>query len=411
MSRRKRKPVVVGLFLLAALTIHPGLTSAEEPESPEDPPAGSTDPILLASGAAGKNYLNLSLNGLITAGGSSEGDVPGLQLGSHDPSRRGFTLQNVELVFSGAVDPYFTAQANVVFVETPDGESEIELEEFFATTSRLPFGLQVKVGHFFTEFGRLNAQHPHSWDFVDQPLSHGRMFGPDNLRASGARVSWLMPTPFYSALDLTIQNAFGETLTSFGWTEGEEVFGRTMVPGSVEDLGDLLYVPRYAVSVDVTDNQTVLAGLSAAVGPNGTGEDGRTRLYGADLFWKWKSPRAHQGFPFVKVQAESIWRHYRADGTVADLEDWGAYAQVLWGFRRGWVAGGRFGRMGGDEGPTPDPFVEERWRSSANLTWFPTEYSKLRLQYNHDTRSDFDDADSVWLQIELTLGAHAAHKF
>jgi hypothetical protein len=67
--------------------------------------------------------------------------------------------------------------------------------------------------------------------------------------------------------------------------------------------------------------------------------------------------------------------------------------------------------MAGDEGPTPDPFTEERWRSSVNLTWFPTEYSKLRLQYNHDERSDFDNADSVWLQLELTLGAHAAHKF
>ncbi len=411
MSRRKREAAVADFLLLAAVAIHPGLTAAEESKESEDPPAKPTDPITVASGAAGKNYLNLSLNGLIAAGGSSEGDVPGLQLGSHDPSRRGFTLQNVELVFSGAVDPYFTAQASVVFVETPNGESEIELEEFFATTSSLPHSLQVKVGHFFTEFGRLNAQHPHSWDFVDQPLSHARMFGSDNLRASGARVSWLMPTPFYSELYLTIQNAFGETLTSFGWAEGEQVFGSTMAAASVDDLGDLLYVPRYAFSVDVTDNQTILAGLSSAFGPNGTGPDGRTQLYGADLFWKWKSPRAHQGFPFVKVQAESIWRHYRADGAVADLEDWGAYGQVLWGFRRGWVAGARFGRMGGDEGPTPDPFVEERWRSAVNLTWFPTEYSKLRLQYNHDARSDFDDADSVWLQIELILGAHAAHKF
>ena len=411
MLRKKRESVVAALLLFAATAIHPGLTGAEEPADPEDSPGEPTDPISVASGAAGKNYLNLSLDGLIAAGGSSEKDVPGLQLGSHDPSRGGFTLQNVELVLDGAVDPYFTAQANVVFVESPDGESEIELEEFFATTSSLPHSLQVRAGHFYTEFGRLNAQHPHSWDFVDQPLSHARMFGADNLRASGARLSWLMPSPFYSELYLTIQNAFGATLTSFGWTEGEEVFGRMMGAGAVEDFGDLLYVPRYAVSIDVTDNQTVLAGLSAAIGPNGTGEDGRTRLYGVDLFWKWKSPRAHQGFPFVKVQAESIWRRYRADGPVEVLEDWGAYAQMLWGFRLGWVAGARFDRMGGDEGPTPDPFVEERERASANLTWFITEYSKLRLQYNHDTRSDFDNADSVWFQLELILGAHAAHKF
>ena len=46
------------------------------------------------------------------------------------------------------------------------------------------------------------------------------------------------------------------------------------------------------------------------------------------------------------------------------------------------------------------------------LTWFPTEFSKLRLQYNFD-RSDLfpHDEHSLWLQLEFLLGAHAAHKF
>ncbi len=68
--------------------------------------------------------------------------------------------------------------------------------------------------------------------------------------------------------------------------------------------------------------------------------------------------------------------------------------------------------MGGDDGgEISDPFFEDRQRNSVNLTWFPTEYSKLRLQYNHDDRSSFEDADSLWLQFEFILGAHAAHKF
>ena len=172
--------------------------------------------------------MKVSFSGLFAAGASTESDISGLQPGSHDPSRRGFSVQNAELVFSGAVDPYFTAQANIVFVEAPDGETVIELEEFYAETSSLPANLEVRAGHFYTEFGRLNPQHPHTWDFVDSPLSHTRMFGADGLRSSGVRIAWLTPTPFYSEVFLTVQNAFGETLTSFGSTDGETVFGRPL---------------------------------------------------------------------------------------------------------------------------------------------------------------------------------------
>ncbi len=389
----------------------PAVTGSENANVGDEDDGPLAGEIELASDASGRNYLKLSLGGLFAAGGSSERDVTGLQLGSHDPSRRGFTLQNAELVLTGAVDPYFTALASVVFVESPGGETEIELEELYATTTSLPHNLQVKAGHFYSEFGRLNPQHPHFWDFVDAPLSHSRMFGPDHLRSSGARISWLMPTPFYSELYLAVQNAFGETLRSFGSVEGEEVFGRPIVERSVEGLDDLLYVPRYAFSLDLTESQTLLAGASAAFGPNGTGPAGRTRLYGVDVFWKWKSSRAERGFPFVKIQAEAIERRYRADDPDQTFEDWGTYGQVVWGFRRGWTVGARLGRMGGDEVPAPDPFHEDRTRASVNVSWFPTEYSKLRLQYNRDDRGVFEDADSIWIQLEFILGAHAAHEF
>jgi hypothetical protein len=389
-------PIAGGVLLCAAAAV----AEAEEPAAAQPPPPPPS------------NYINLSLDALVAAGGSTESDVPALQLGGHDPTRRGFTVQNLELVLNGAVDPYFTAQTNIVLVESPEGETEVELEEAYATTSSLPANLQVRAGHFYTEFGRLNTQHPHFWDFVDQPLGHGRMFGPDNLRSTGARISWLMPAGFYSELFLTVQNAFGETLRSFGFSEGEEVFGRRLAEGSVRSAGDLLYVPRWSGSVDLTDEQALVVGASAAFGPNATGDEGRTSLYGVDVFWKWKSSRAIQGFPFVKLQAEGLLRRYRAADPFERFEDWGAYAQAVWGFRRGWTAGLRYDEVGGDEGAASgEPAFEDRWRGSANVTWFPTEFSKLRLQYSHDGRTTFEDADSVWLQFEFILGAHAAHKF
>ena len=58
-----------------------------------------------------------------------------------------------------------------------------------------------------------------------------------------------------------------------------------------------------------------------------------------------------------------------------------------------------------------DLLRRQRWRLSPNLTWYPSEYSKLRLQYNYDKRKDIDDDHSIWFQFELSLGAHAAHSF
>ncbi|MEO8276164.1 MAG: hypothetical protein ABI639_08080 [Thermoanaerobaculia bacterium] len=380
-------------------------------------------PIPILAGGGGKNFLNLSVDGLFAAGSSTADDIGALEGGGHDPAQRGFTVQNVEMVLDGAVDPYFRAQANVVFQISPEGESVVELEEAYATTTSLPHGLQLKVGQFFTEFGRLNPSHPHSWDFVDQPLVNGRFFGPDGLRSVGARISWLLPTTFYSEAYLTVQNSQGETLTSFRGVPGETLFGREIVDRPVAAPNDFLVTPRYAASFDLSDTQTLLVGASAALGPNGTGESGKTRIYGVDGFWKWKPTNAFQGFPFVKVQGEVMHRDLDAaafdDAGVlvpgASFSDWGGYLQVNWGYKPGHAVGLRFDSVGGDTGEpgnVDEPALSHRFRISPVVTWFPTEFSKLRLQYNFDHGDALaQDEHSLWLQLEFLLGAHAAHKF
>src|SRR5215204_4922228 len=147
-----------------------------------------------ASGA----YMNIGLVSLTDAGWSTAKDVTSLQRGDHDPRVNGFTLPNTELTFDGAVDPYFKGFTNIVFKLGPDGETGVELEEAYLVTTSLPANLQLKAGQFFTEFGRQNPLHPHSWAFVDQPLVLNRMFGPEGLRSQGARVSWLAPLSQYT---------------------------------------------------------------------------------------------------------------------------------------------------------------------------------------------------------------------
>ncbi len=184
-------------------------------------------------------------------------------------------------------------------------------------------------------------------------------------------------------------------------------------------------MPRLATSFDLTSTQTLLVGASAAFGPNNSGPAATTRIAGADLYWKWKSPRASQGFPFVAFQAEAIQRRYDAATRPAGvdalvtlpsqlLKDRGAYAQLQWGIQPRVIAAVRAEDVGGDEVARPAFSVSDRInrsRYSTNVTWFPTEFSKFRVQYNYDRRAGFGHDHSVWMQFEFLLGAHAAHKF
>lgn len=363
--------------------------------------------------------IQMGLSGLFAAGGSSADNdaLGGLQAGGHDPNRNGFTVQNIELSLSSTVDNYFDAQANLIFLINAEGETVVEVEEAFLTTRGLPAGLQVKAGQFFTEFGRHNKQHPHTWAFVDQPVILSRLFGGDGLRSQGARLAWLMPMAWYSELYLGAQNANGETVTSFLFAPGETVGGHALIDRGAKKIGDLLYSARWLNGFDLSQTTSVNVGFSGLAGPNSSGADTDTAIYGTDLYLKWQPARSQRGFPFIAWHTEFLQRDYDA-ADVADpahetLKDSGGFSQLLWGFKPGWVAGLRYGYATADGNTAADPLRDDRTRISPNLSWFPSEYSKLRLQYNHDKTEHLTDNTnhSLWLQYEFSIGSHAAHTF
>ncbi len=401
----------------AKATPPPVPSPAEDPYAAYAAPAATRAP---APGLGGGSVIQLGLSGLFAAGGSSLDNeaLQNLQAGGHDPGRNGFTVQNVELTIGAAVDPYFDAQANFIFLIDAEGETVVELEEAFLTTRALPFGLQVKAGQFYTEFGRQNKLHPHAWSFVDQPLVLSRFFGGDGLRSQGARVSWLMPTDWYSELTFGLQNANGETVTSFLSNPGEEIGGHVLTDRSARNFADLLYSARWMNGLDLSDSISANIGFSALWGPNASGSDTKTRIYGADLYMKWQPAVTQRGFPFVSLHGEVLRRRYEAgdrlDPAREVLKDWGMFTQALWGFKPGWVAGLRWEYAAARGDTAFDPLRDTRKRLSPNLTWYPTEFSKIRLQYNRDWFQHLpgtSTANALWLQVEFSLGSHTAHVF
>ncbi len=393
------------------------LAEEAEPGEQQEPMAEAPAPP-----STGLRLIDISLDGLFSAGASSarESDLRLLELGAHDPKNRGFTVQNLELALSGAVDPYIRGDAFIVFQIDEEGESVVEVEEAYLTTLALPAGLQVKAGTFFSSFGRLNVQHPHAWSFVDQPVVSSRFLGPDGLRGPGGQLNWLLPTSFFAEVSFGVQNSNGETATSFRSVPGEEFAGRVLLDRDVRTAGDLLYLGRFSTSVDVTDSFTILTGASHVTGPNATGLEERTNITGIDFYGKWRPPVNERGWPFYTIQAELMTRAYEAAPQTLEgsflpgetLRDWGAYLQATWGFRTRWVAGMRFDWADAEGEAEADPLRAFRLRISPNLSFFPSEFSKLRLQYNWDRADHLErDESSLFLQFELLYGAHGGHRF
>ena len=367
--------------------------------------------------------IEASVNTLISAGTSSEDNegIESLQGGGHDPKQRGFNFQQAELSFAGEVDPYFKGEAHILFLE-----DDVELEEAFITSTALPGNTELKLGHYLTEFGRMNASHPHTWRWVDQPVVIGRFFGPDGSRAPGARVLWHTPLPWCSDVSFGAQNADNETMASFlGETshhhddEGEEEEGEEAIGGfpradrEAEDFDDLVFSARMQNRFGLSDDTGALLGFSGMVGPNAAGEDTQSAIYGADFTVTWEPDDHGHGWPFVEWQSEVIRRDYEAD---EDLEDWGLYSQLLYGFTPGWAAGLRVEYATGDgEGPEPreeDDARDDRLRLSPLLAYHPSENSRVRLQYNFDDADHLEDGDAhtVWLAFEFLFGAHPSHE-
>ena len=367
----------------------------------------------------------ISLNGLFTVAAFSDKD--NLNFGDHDPRVNGFNVQNVELHLQGTVDPYFQMDANLVtFIEK--GETKVELEEAYGTSLALPANLQLVAGQYFTRFGRQNRQHPHQWDFADQPVILNRVFGPDGLRGPGAQLSWLAPTPFYLELIASAQQAQGGIATSFLSQAGQTVRGYTLLDRPVQKPGDLLYMPRVVTSLDITDEVTAAFGGSTLFGPNASGPNNTTIIYGTDLYVKWKPVNHSQGFPFVAWQTEYLHRDYQAGPDIVNgipasrLKDYGLYSQLTYGFVYRWVAGFRVDYVNSSGGAPAAPFITtlvqrdlvgERWRLSPNITFYPSEFSKFRLQYDVDFAASRgrEAVHGVFLQAEFNIGEHGAHTF
>ena len=356
------------------------------------------------------------------AGGHAHGGAP-------EP---GFSLREAEIAFSGSVDPYFD-----VYTIFAVGDGAIEVEEGYFLTRKLLPGLQLRGGKFYSGFGYVNKQHPHQWDFVDQNLPYDMLLG-GSINDTGVQLTWLPSLPFYTQIGVEALQGDNEGFAAQLGGEASPFFDEK--PGPRLFTGWLKVSPNlgYSNAVQVGASYAFSRRHQALVAHDHEVEpvegeahvdeafQGDGQVLGLDFVWRYDSPRQYGRGDFT-LQAEYLRRvtdlslvgagEEAAAGETRKATQDGFYAQAVYGLASRVTLGLRYdvaGMTNRIEGGEESESYDDSRRFSANLTFNPTEFSRLRVQY---TRGDFavggarEKYDQVYVQFQMSLGAHGAHKF
>lgn len=323
-------------------------------------------------------------------------------------TNNGFNLNYAELSLHSDVDQMF--ELDGVFHFNTEG---VEIEEAYFTTTSLPAHLQLKGGKFKSDFGYINHQHQHLWDFADAPLVYTTFLSPEGLNNIGAQLQWLAPTPWYMMIGVELmQSGNGASFSN----ETFDANGTTVEAGTAPALA-IAYLKN---SFDIQDT-TVLLGFSAATGDAKSEEksfDGSTHLYGADLLVK----SYFDSYSYLSWQSEVMYRDISGKNVSTlpssdeQLKQAGVYTQLVYAYNRNWRSGIRYDDMfyndenGVDQSQTLDKYT-------VMAEYDPSEFSRIRAQYSHNNA--FTDAmtgniqtiDEFILELNFAIGAHGAHAF
>ncbi len=365
---------------------------------------------------------DISVTGIFAGSWYSEDSPEGLA--EVDPADTGINLQEIELGFQSVVDPYFRFDNFISFGE------HIELEEAYATTlGSLPINSQFRIGIMRSKFGRINLLHRHNQNFTTLPLPVAEFLG-EHFNPPSIEANFLVPLPWHTELSASVGIPDVET-SSFAKDE------------DTNNLGRLLYNLHLSNFFEIGESLGISIGRSFATGPNNTepGKGNRTNLYGADIFIKYKPTRSNL-YRELNLQSEFIYRDAETDE--GKRKDWGLYAQLVYRFAKRWNIGGRYELTNTDDpimmAMTQEPddheaepddheaelddhegeshvhegelgLLGKQQRISSMLTFNPTEFSKIRLEYNYLNRDFDENRHGIFLQFQHTIGAHAAHPY
>ncbi|MCE1248755.1 MAG: hypothetical protein LWY06_19110 [Firmicutes bacterium] len=322
-----------------------------------------------------------------------------------------FQLRELEIGIQGNIDPWTSMAAfvsvapgsvnsksskNLIYkrvktATSKHGDEEsgtsIDLEECYTNFHKLPLGLQMKAGKFLMNFGKDNLLHPHAKPYVDIPTVVNNYLGEEGMAGTGASLSAMIP----------LGRAYGEITAEAVNDENETTF-------SGGTSGKVLYNGHAKLFTDLSESSNIEAGYSYMTGFNNEDATRLSKLQGVDLTYRWR-PLQRGRYNSVLVRGEHFWSsRENTEGRYINTKGYYGFAQYQ--LNRNWYIGTRY-----DYSEYPYTSKLHEKSISGILTYYPTEFSYMRLQYK-STDSNYATPLYQWLfQLNFMVGPHGAHKF
>ncbi len=296
-----------------------------------------------------------------------------------DDMKEEFSAGGWDLDIQSYLDPY--SRAHFV-LGVPEGESP-ELEEAYITWFHLPGGLGLTAGKKRAQFGVLNRWHKHALDQVDAPWVLEESFGEEGLSGTGVSLAWMIPHPWASANELTVEVSNGDNEVAFAGA----------------DWHNPALLARLKNYFDLNENSYLEIGLTGLNGEEDR-ELGLDHHFAAlDFSYDWY-PAGRELYREFLVRGMLLRSVRERDGH-PDARSWGGYAYAQFKFSPHWITGLRFDRVDDQHGAQ-----RHVWGLSPYLTFWQSEFVRLRAQmsYRDDSLRGIDR--KYWLQITLAAGPH-----
>lgn len=326
----------------------------------------------------------------------------------NSPLANRFNIREFEIDLQAAISSFANGVLVLAVGEEPvvdAGEVSIEfnfeIEEGYIDLHTLPLDLSARGGKFRNRFGINNQLHTHDLPQVTRPAAVVAFLGPEGLSTIGASVNWLVPNPWDKYVEVTgnlfnatdvgespiFEGAGAENPGVLGHVKYSDDFGSD---GFYELGGSYIYAPSAMSASDVN-------------------------IFGLDAMLKWVNPEAPDSCSLL-FQTEFFW----ASNPVVDSpfgmfssRGFGFYTFGQVQFARDWYAGVRFDYTEFPGAQLRGP-GDSDWDIAADLTWYVTEFLRLRLEYQHVESAIAGSAmpeDNVLFQMTFVFGAHPPHPY